>query len=65
MNLRERNAPDPNRPSDPGPGPDDEALAALQAQSQAFLAAGSAVLKNALSTNSEDYVASNRQQGGE
>ena len=65
MNLREHNPHEQQRPAgDSGPPASGE-LAALQAQSQEFLTAGSAILKSALSQNSEAYVSANRQQGGE
>ena len=50
-----------DRPARPGSGEDDELLS----QAATLIAAGDEAIARALSTNSEQYLASNRQEGGQ
>ncbi len=66
MNQLERNYNELNRPAEPqhgNPGPG--SLNDLRRQAAALHAAADAAIKNALSTNSQAFNASMRQEGGQ
>jgi hypothetical protein len=64
MTTRER-LPDAGGPGDPPAGGDGGALDRLRGQAEDFLAAGDEAIRRGLSTNSESFVRSSRQRGGQ
>jgi hypothetical protein len=66
MNQLERNHTESNRPPEPPTGsPAASGLNDLRRQAAALHAAADAAIKNALSTNSQAFNASMRQEGGQ
>ncbi len=67
MELRQRpyQPETPPAPRDGPASPEGAGLDAMRQQAATLLATGSDIIKNALSGNSEAFLAANRQQGGQ